>query len=81
MNEVVVGSSPVAVTKLKILNFTFYVSKKYFLVFIEIKHKIDLEARYFKLHLTTIKFPTQEISSEWGGGFTFLPHNIFKGIY
>ena len=32
-----------------------------FLVFIEIKHKIDLDATYLKLHLTIIKFPTVEI--------------------
>ena len=35
------------------------------MVFIEIKHKIDLDATYFKLHLTIIKFPTLEISNEW----------------
>ena len=38
-----------------------------FLVFIEIKHKTDLDATSFKLHLTVIKFPTLEISNEWGG--------------
>ena len=43
------------------------------------KHKIDLDATYFKLHLTIIKFPTVE--SEWGGGFTYVPYDIFRGIY
>ena len=37
-----------------------------FLVFIEIKHKIDLYLTYFMLHLTKIKFPNLHISSEWG---------------
>ena len=54
--------------KLKILNFI-------------LKHKIDLDATYFKLHLTIIKFPTLEISSEWSGGFTYVPYDIFRGIY
>ena len=52
-----------------------------FLVFIEIKHKIDLDTTSFKLHLTIIKFPTLEISNEWGGGFTDVPYDIFRGIY
>ena len=33
--------------------------------YVEIKHKIDLDASYFKLHLIIIKFPTLEILSEW----------------
>ena len=45
------------------------------------KHKIDLDATYFKLHLTVIKFPTPEISSEWGSGFTYVPYTIFRDIY
>ena len=39
----------------------------------EIKHKIDSDATYFNPHLTIIKFPTLEISSQWGGGFTSVP--------
>ena len=45
------------------------------------KHKIDLDATCFKLHLTVIKFPTPEISSEWGSGFTYVPYTIFRDIY
>ena len=45
------------------------------------KHKIDLDATYFKLHLTIIKFPTLEISSEWCSGFTYVQYTIFIGIY
>ena len=52
-----------------------------FLVFIEMKYKIDLDATYFKLHLTVIKFPTLEISSECVGGFTYVPYDIFRDIY
>ena len=52
-----------------------------FLVFIEIKHKTDLDTIYLKLQLTIIKFPTLEISSGWGGGFTSVPYDIFRGIY
>ena len=44
-------------------------------------NKHDLDATYFKLHLTIIKFPTVEISNEWGGGFNHIPYNIFRGIY
>ena len=66
--------------KLKILNFIFFcISKKYFWYLL--KQKIDLDATYFKLHLTIIKFPTLEISSEWSGGFTYVPYDIFRGIY
>ena len=25
-----------------------------------------------------IKFPTLEISTEWGGDFTYVPYNILK---
>ena len=48
--------------KLKILNLIFLHKLEVFLVFIEIKHKIDLDATYFKLHLIIhlIKFPTQK---------------------
>ena len=28
-----------------------------------------------------IKFPTLEISTEWGSGFTDVPYDIFRGIY
>ena len=52
-----------------------------FLVFIEIKRKIDIGATYFKLHLIIIKFPTLEILRGWGGGFTSVPCSIFRGIY
>ena len=45
------------------------------------KHKIDLDATYFKLHLTIIEFLTLEISSEWVGGFTYVLYDIFRGIY
>ena len=45
------------------------------------KHEIDLDATYFKLHLTIIEFPTLEISSEWGDGFTYVPYDIFRDIY
>ena len=55
------------------LIFFFFFALELFLVFIEIKHKIDLDATYFKLHLTIIKFSTLEISSEWSGGFTYVP--------
>ena len=51
--------------KLEILNFVFAYVRS-ILVFIEIKHKIDLDATYFKLHLTIIKFPTLEVSNKWG---------------
>ena len=50
------------------------------MVFIEIKHKIGSDVTYFKLHLTIIKFPTPEILSEWGGGFTSVSY-IFGGIF
>ena len=53
--------------------FFFFFALELFLVFIEIKHKIDLDATYFKLHLTIIKFSTLEISSELSGGFTYVP--------
>ena len=52
-----------------------------FFVFIEITHKINLDATYFKLHFTIIKFPTLETSNEWGGDFTYVPYDIFRGIY
>ena len=66
--------------KLKIFNYNliFCISKKYFcLVLIEIKHKIDLDATYFKFDLAIIKFPTLEISCEWGDGFTSVPLRPF----
>ena len=47
--------------KLKFLNFIFLHKLEVFFVFIKIKHKIDLDATYFKLHVTTLKFPTIEI--------------------
>ena len=50
-------------------------------MFTEMKHKIDLDAIYFKVHSTIIKFPTLEISTVWGGGFTYVPYNILRGIY
>ena len=50
--------------KRKILNFIFVHKEEVFLVFIEMKHKIEIHATYFKLHLTKINFPTLEISSE-----------------
>ena len=50
------------------------------MVFIEIKHKIDSDATYFNPHLTIIKFPTLEISSQWGGGFTSVPYNILEAF-
>ena len=34
-----------------------------------------------KLDLAIVKFPILDISSEWGGGFTSVPYNIFRGIY
>ena len=55
-------------------------NQEVFLVFIEIKHKIGSDVTYFKLHLTIIKFPTPEILSEWGGGFTSASY-IFGGIF
>ena len=54
--------------KLKILNFI-------------LKHKIDLDATYFKLHLTIIKFPTLEISREWGGGFTCPIQHFWQHLF
>ena len=51
------------------------------MVFTEIKHKMDLDATYFKLHSIIIKFPTQKNSTEWGDGFTYVPYNILRGIY
>ena len=74
-------SPKLAYMKLKILDFIFVHKGEVFLVFLEIKHKIDLHATYFKLHLNKIKFPTLEISSEWSGGYTSVPHGIFRGIY
>ena len=65
--------------KLETLNFIF-LHKEVFLIFNEIKHKTDLDVAHFKLNLSIIKFPTLEISSEWGGGFTSVPY-IFRGIY
>ena len=39
-------------------------------------------ATYFKLHSTIIKFSTfLEISTEFGGGFTYVMYNILRGIY
>ena len=67
--------------KLKILDFIFVHKEEVFLVFIEIKHKIDLHATYFKLYLTKIKFSTLEISIEWGGGYTSVLYGIFRGTY
>ena len=52
-----------------------------FLVVIETKHKIDLNTTYFKTHSTIIIFTTLEISTEWGGGFTYVQYNILRGIY
>ena len=51
------------------------------MVFIETKHKTDLDATYFKLNLAIIKFRTLEISRKWGGGFTSVSYDIFSGIY
>ena len=48
-----------------------------FLVF-EIKQKIDLNA-YFELY--SIRFSALEISTKWGGGFTYVSSNILRGIY
>ena len=45
-------------------------------MFLEIEHKIDLDAPYFKLHLTMIKFPTLEISTEWVV-FLLMSHTTF----
>ena len=56
-------SPKLACMKFKILNFIFLQKSEAFLVFIEIKHKIDLDATYFKLHLTIIKFPTLKAAS------------------
>ena len=53
----------------------------YFWYLLKKKHKIDLDATYFKLHLTIIKFHTLEISSDWGDGCTYVLYNIFRGIY
>ena len=50
------------------------------LAFFEIKHKIDLDAIYFKLHSIIIKFPTQEISIEQSGSSTYVPNDILRGI-
>ena len=50
------------------------------MVFIEIKHKTDLDATYFKLHLIIIKFPTLEISSESSGGFTVSRMTFLKAF-
>ena len=50
-------------------------------MFLEIEHKIDLDAPYFKLHSTIIKFPTLEISTEWGSGFTDVLYDNFRDIY
>ena len=47
--------------KLKFLNFIFLHKLEVFFVFTKIKHKIDLDATYFKLHVTILKFPTIEI--------------------
>ena len=44
--------------KLKVLNFIFLRTLEVSLVFIEIKHKLDLDATYSKLHVTIIKFPS-----------------------
>ena len=65
--------------KLKILNFIFLPKSEVFLVFIEIK-QIDLDTTYLALHLTIIKFPILEISSEWCGGFTSVPYNILEAF-
>ena len=69
--------------KLKILNLIFLHKEEVFWVFIEKKKKkkIDLDATYFKLHLTIVKFPTLESSSEWDVGFTYVLYNIFRDIY
>ena len=61
--------------------FFFLHKQEVLLVFIKIKHKIDLDATYFKLHLSIIKCLTLEISREWSGGFTSVRYNIFRGIY
>ena len=74
-------SPKLAYMKLKILNFIFVRKGEVFLVFLETKHKIDLHVTYFKLHFTKIKFPTLEISREWGGGYTSVLYGIFGGIY
>ena len=64
--------------KFKILNFIFLNKSEAFLAFIEIKHKIDFDATYFKLRLTIIKFPTLKTSTT---SFTSAPYKIFRGIY
>ena len=50
------------------------------MVFIEVKHKIDFYATYFKLHETIIKFPTLETSNEWGGGFSYVLYDILEAF-
>ena len=66
----------------KKFDFDFDFLHKYeYLVFIEIKHKVYLDTIYFKAHSTIIKFPTLEISTECGVGFTYDLHNILRGIY
>ena len=62
------------------LDLDFLHKLKVFLVFTEIKHKVDLDATYFKDHSTIIKFPSLEISTECGSGFTYVPYNILRGI-
>ena len=56
-------SPKLACIKFKIVNFIFLHKSEAFLVFIEIKHKIDLDSTYLKLHLTLIKFPTLKTST------------------
>ena len=56
-------SPKLACMKFKILNFIFLHKSEAILVFIEIKHKIDLDSIYFKLHLTLITFPTLKTST------------------
>ena len=71
------NSAKIAYKKLNILiRFFAWV----LLAFFEIKHKIDLDAIYFKLHSIIIKFPTQEISIERSGSSTYVPNDILRGI-
>ena len=57
--------------KLKFFIYIFCISKKY------LWHLFICQLS----HSTITKFPTLEISNEWGGGFTYVPYNIFRGIY
>ena len=63
------------------VDLDFLHKQELFLVFIERKHKTDLDVTYFKGHSTIIKFPTLEMSTEWGGGLTYVSYDILRGIY